>query len=96
MTPTALYEIFVTICKRKLHVIISYDAERDEEVSLLKKHSCLSKNAFHFVIQVQNTHYLYLYNVRYGEPTVATIATTHRLRPCTYCVILRLNWPRFE
>jgi len=50
LTPTALYEAFVQACKKKLHLLISYDGGKRDELDLLISNDCLTKNAFHLVV----------------------------------------------
>ncbi len=52
LTPSALYDLFVSICKRRLHIIIAYDGDKQDELKLIKEYDCLTKNSFHIVVQV--------------------------------------------
>ena len=56
LTPSALYELFVSICKRRLHLIIGYDGDNPAELQILRENDCLTKNSFHLIVQVRHCH----------------------------------------
>ncbi len=58
LTPSALYELFVSICKRRLHLIIGYDGDNPAELQILRENDCLTKNSFHLIVQVRRYHLL--------------------------------------
>ena len=52
LSPTALYEIFVSICKKKLHLIIAYNScDHAESELMFRMNFVLTKTATHIVIE---------------------------------------------
>ena len=51
LTPSALYDLFVTICKRRLHLIVAYDGDSEQELALIRDNPCLTKSSLHLVVQ---------------------------------------------
>ena len=56
LSPDSMYEIFVSICKEKLHVVISYNAENESVAKVFRKHPVLVKNAVHIAVKVMRAH----------------------------------------
>ncbi len=54
LTPSALYNLFVSICKRRLHIIMAYDGDNHSELNLFTQNECLIKHSFHLVVQVSS------------------------------------------
>jgi len=52
LTPAALYEIFVELCRSKLHIIISYDAKDEKIIKMLRKHKAILNSAVHCRLKV--------------------------------------------
>ena len=53
LTPAALYEIFISICKRKLHVILCYDEGDRHALELFRERPCLIDTSVHFILRVK-------------------------------------------
>ena len=47
-----MYEIFVSICKEKLHVVISYNAANESVAEMFRNHPVLIRNAVHIAVRV--------------------------------------------
>ena len=52
LTPTALYEIFVELCRTKLHIIISYNTLDERMLKLLRKHKAILNASVHCILKV--------------------------------------------
>jgi hypothetical protein len=53
LSPAALYDIFVSFCKRKLHMIIAYNCHDHQWASdMFATNPALSKKAIHLVVEV--------------------------------------------
>ena len=47
-----MYEIFVSICRERLHVVISYNAGNELVAEMFRKHPVLIQNAVHIAVKV--------------------------------------------
>ena len=80
LTPTALYEIFVELCRTKLHIIISYNYQNEEMLKLLRKHKAILNASVHCILKVQSK-----FHSDSSEERVALIAD--RCASCQQCFI---------
>ena len=55
LTPTALYEIFVQLCRTKLHMIISYNTLDEKMLKILRKHKAILNSSVHCILKVKYT-----------------------------------------
>jgi hypothetical protein len=52
LTPTALYEIFVELCRTKLHIVISYNTQDEKMLKLLRKHKAILNASVQCILKV--------------------------------------------
>jgi hypothetical protein len=52
LTPTALYEIFIELCRTKLHIIISYNTQDEAMLKLLRKHKAVLNASVQCILKV--------------------------------------------
>jgi hypothetical protein len=52
LTPTALYEIFVELCRTKLHIIISYNTQDESMLQLIRKHKAILNASVQCILKV--------------------------------------------
>jgi len=57
LTPTALYEIFVELCRTKLHIIISYNTQDESMLQLIRKHKAILNASVQCILKVGDNEF---------------------------------------
>ena len=61
LTPTALYEIFIELCRTKLHIIISYNIQDENMLKLIRKHKAILNASVQCILKVSEKNQLFFF-----------------------------------
>ena len=86
LTPAAIYEIFIDLCKQRLHLVISFNSGESQDISILfRKHKSIFSSCIEINFRVREQ--------RIPCKRVRIKWFVENLSIISLCLLLKQKWP---